>query len=304
MEENAGGNMLVEKMVHGSRMLLDTDDPGISSQLMSGTRELGAPILTEELVQPDWVCIDAGANIGFYALIEARAGARVYAIEPMPHNVDLLTKNLELNGYDNVSVHALALGDKHGDCEMIIRDHCNACAPLNKAALSERVEQTLTVQEVTLDSFVEEQGITRVDFLRHDMEGYEVEMYKGAQNTLRNIMPQGSWIFGELHANKFEHPEVDFQPAIENLIEIGFKPKYIIHICMWNPPAFRYFCTPLVAAKEAHYACELSSHPHTVHDHAYTLPAEDFAADISRNGIMIDGGRRYSQWAFLQKGAP
>jgi len=205
-------------------MMLDKNDRGLSAQLLKdGTREGQAPFLLETLVQPGWVCLDIGANLGFYALIEAKAGAKVYAVEPVPNNVKLLKQSVELNGYD-ISVFEMAMGDKVGTARFQIGTTSNWGYMMDMVAFRARGIEEITVKEMPLDTFIERQGIERVDLLRFDIDGYEVEMINGAQKTLEN-MPNGSWIFAELHPRCFHNPVKDFMPTLQNIIDHGFIPK-------------------------------------------------------------------------------
>ena len=215
--------MLVERMIHGSRMLLDTNDRGLSAQLINnGTREGQAPFSLEALVKPGWVCLDIGANLGFYALIEARCGGKVYAVEPVPNNVDILRKNVKLNGYD-ISVFEMALGDKTGIARFQRGPTSNWGYMMDMKAKRARGIGEIAVKETTLDRFVKERNISRVDLLRFDVDGYEVEMIEGAQKTLGD-MPCGSWIFAELHPRCFTDPAKDLMPTLQNIMDHGFTP--------------------------------------------------------------------------------
>ena len=80
---------------------------------------------------------------------------------------------------------------------------------------------------MTLDSFVRKNKIDRIDFIRMDVEGYEVEVIKGMLNTLQN-MPPPLKLFFEIHNKVFEEPETTIGPILEQLLTFGFKPKYII----------------------------------------------------------------------------
>ncbi len=224
--------MLVTKDIYGSKMLLDTEDPGLSADLWrDGTREWNCPQLMQSILKEGMVCIEAGACLGFYALMEAKAGARVYAIEPNPNNFQILNMAVEMNGYDNITTHNIALGNKDGYNTFMLEHRSNLGRMLRTQArdIPERaITGVVKVKEQTLDSFVEEQGIERVDLLRFDIESYEVELIEGAQKTLEE-MPVGSWMFGEFHTIHFEDPE-PLRPAIQSIIAHGFVPRHVVHM--------------------------------------------------------------------------
>lgn len=213
-------------------MLLDTDDQGISVDLYrDGTREWNCPEIMKSILKPGMVCIEAGACIGFYALMEAKAGCKVYAIEPNPSNVNILNQAVTLNGYENIEVFNIALGNVDRTNDFMIEARANLGRILHTQARdipAHAIVDVVQVEEKRLDTFTVEQGINHVDLLRFDIESYEVELIEGAQKTLHR-MPKGSWIFGEFHTIHFENPKV-LQPAIESLIEHGFVPRHVIHM--------------------------------------------------------------------------
>lgn len=216
--------MLVERKIHGSRMLLDTDDPGLSRQLLEkGTREGDCPNILERLVKPGWLCLEVGANLGFYALIEAAKGATVYAIEANPRNARILQRNADLNGYAGIHVFNCAAGNKNGRAEFMLSNRSNCGYMVDMTAVRRRGIKKITVDEVRLDDFIRREKMGSIDFLRCDIDGYEPEMIAGAQETLE-AMPVGSWIFCELHPRCFDHPMKDLRPAVQSIIDHGFKP--------------------------------------------------------------------------------
>ena len=63
--------MLLEREVFGSKMLLDTEDSGLSAELWrDGTREWECPEIVANILERGWTCLDIGCNLGMYALLE------------------------------------------------------------------------------------------------------------------------------------------------------------------------------------------------------------------------------------------
>ena len=77
----------------------------------------------KELTQQGMVVIDIGAHIGYYTLLAAREAGhsgRVYAFEPEVDNYRWLIKNVEINGYQNVTTVAKAVADRTGSIKLWI----------------------------------------------------------------------------------------------------------------------------------------------------------------------------------------
>lgn len=82
----------------GQRMLLDPNSPGLDRDLLlDGIREPIATGHIMRILRPDDVVLEVGANVGYYALIEARLCRKIYAAEPHPENFRRLNENIALN---------------------------------------------------------------------------------------------------------------------------------------------------------------------------------------------------------------
>jgi FkbM family methyltransferase len=134
--------------------------------------------IKEHCIRPGDVVIDCGANHGFSTVLFAKwvgPQGKVYAFEPSSHNMALLKENLRLNGITNVICHQVAVGAASGTVS--ISSHPNASVVLDATA-NHSLEK---VSLVRLDDVLE--GETP-NFLKLDVEGFELEALKGASRTL------------------------------------------------------------------------------------------------------------------------
>jgi FkbM family methyltransferase len=171
--------------VQGSKMMLDPADKIISRVIKrDGIWEPVETALFEREVKPGYVVVDAGANIGYYTLLAARlvgATGHVYAFEPEPNAFALLQRNVHLNGYTNVTLVPTALGREPGTMQLFIAtknrgDH-RIYNPTGKRS-------AIDVEVVTLDAFLAEHEVSRVDLLKIDTQGAECSILAGAEQTL------------------------------------------------------------------------------------------------------------------------
>jgi FkbM family methyltransferase len=139
---------------------------------------------------PGDVIIDAGAFIGdtavfFHHKLEGRC--EVHSFELLDENLALLLNNLERNGIEDgrVVVNKLALTDKTGD-EIVIASG----ASQGSTSIFGKSTGGETVQTVTLDDYVVLCGLKRVDFIKMDIEGSEVQALRGAAQTIRHFRPK------------------------------------------------------------------------------------------------------------------
>lgn len=138
------------------------------------------------------VVFDCGANKGVFSAVAGRYGARVFAFEPIPETIEnYLLKTAEMN--PNIRVFHYAIWDKEETLNFsLLVDHISGsrCDQLlQKSQLQEKRKQ-VAVPAITLDAFVEQNGIERVDFIKADIEGAERNMLRGATRILREFAPK------------------------------------------------------------------------------------------------------------------
>mgnify|MGYP003582806790 CR=1 FL=1 len=140
-------------------------------------------------VRPGDVVIDAGGFVGdTAALFCAKTGGdcQVHAFELLDENIALFDYNNALNGIaDRVVVNRLALSDRSGD-EVVIRQARlqGATSVGGGDGPGERIST------ITLDHYVAQRGLERVDLIKMDIEGSEIPALNGAMQTIRRFRPK------------------------------------------------------------------------------------------------------------------
>lgn len=165
----------------------------------------------EVTVKKDDVVIDAGAWIGDFSAYASVKGAKVYAFEPCKATVDYLKITQQLNG--NIHIIEKGLGNKQ-EISYIETNNLNSGANriTDNSINSEKIEIT------TIDNFVAEQKLEKVDFLKADIEGFERYMLEGAKETLRKFAPK-------LAICTYHLPD---DPQVLAKIILDANPNYII----------------------------------------------------------------------------
>ncbi len=136
-------------------------------------------------LKPGSAFVDAGANKGDFSLIAAallKGTGKVLAFEPAPANVKWLQKSVALNRYTNVRVCDVALADGNGTASLYLGEKSgwHTLVP----GLPHRNAAVITVGKSTLDGFLEKSQETKVDMLKIDVEGAELQVLEGARHTL------------------------------------------------------------------------------------------------------------------------
>ncbi|MDD5638770.1 MAG: FkbM family methyltransferase [Candidatus Pacebacteria bacterium] len=134
------------------------------------------------------VVIDAGANFGLFSALASSLGATVYAFEPVKSTREkYLEKTAQLN--ENINIIPLALSNTIDN--ILIKGESNV-----SASIVEDVNQKQgdlineIVSTITLDDWVKQNNISKIDFIKADIEGAERLMLEGAQWVLKNYAPK------------------------------------------------------------------------------------------------------------------
>lgn len=219
----AAGKRYLEKRIYDYRMLLDLDDRGISrTLLLFGERELEHKAMLERVLQPGMTVLDIGANIGYYALMEKRligpAGTLI-AVEPSPSNVDLLRRNLALNGYGDIEVHQAAVSDRSGTKRFFLSEMSNLNT-FHDTGSGAHFLSGKTVDVVTC-TVPEIMAGRKPDLIRMDVEGHEVEVFAGLLPAIERGEMAPMVIF-ETHLSRYGK-EHDMEAPLRRFFALGYR---------------------------------------------------------------------------------
>lgn len=153
-----------------------------------------APLL-QPLIPKAGVVIDVGAHAGSTAKLFAALApeGRVFAFEPGPYALSVLRITVSACGLGNVEIVPLGLSDApvHAVLHMPVKARggygfgLSNLAPPDGSRPVIEAEITLT----TLDAFAQDRGLTRLDFIKADIEGFEARFLRGAAGVLRRFRP-------------------------------------------------------------------------------------------------------------------
>jgi len=180
-----------------ARLFLDPSDPVISGALTLGVYERQEMAFFNRFIGQANTFVDVGANVGLYTALALRqmpAKSAVVAVEPHPHAFELLQRNIEANRESapqgrqlSVMAFNLAAGSSQGTSTL----HCNRDNGGDHRLTAPGPEHlqgawsTQPVQVQRLDHLLLQQGLSEVDFIKIDVQGYEAEVVKGLAETLR-----------------------------------------------------------------------------------------------------------------------
>ena len=156
--------------------------------LKPGSYEPQTERFIRQNVKPGMTVLDIGANTGYMTILLADmvgAHGQVHSFEPMPANYELLRKNVDSNGLNQVHLHKLALSDRKGEATLHV-DPGNDGGNTIGNVMGEGWDghSAITVATEALDDFLGRAGIGKVDFIKIDVEGAESLVFAGARKLL------------------------------------------------------------------------------------------------------------------------
>jgi FkbM family methyltransferase len=218
------GKRMLVRSVHNYKLHLDTSDKGLSRTLfLFGKREIDHYKMLQAILKPGMNILDIGANIGYYAIMEAKVigpSGKVTAIEPMLPNIEMLRKNLTLNSITNIEVVHGAVSESTGTGEMYMSTHSNLHTFHRDGSAFDYLDATpVEVPTMTLADAASKSN-NEVDLIRMDVEGHEVEILGQLVDLVKNDVITPRVIF-ETHLTRYKE-ENDFVPVLQNLFSLGY----------------------------------------------------------------------------------
>jgi len=125
------------------------------------------------------VVVDVGAYIGSYTIRCAKLvgeKGKVIAIEPLPENIVLLKENIKFNNLNNVYIENVAISNKPNKVFLYYSDFAPSNATIKQNTNLEIYNRRIMVNTATLDSIVKKYNLGKIDLLKVDVEGDELEV--------------------------------------------------------------------------------------------------------------------------------
>ena len=135
---------------------------------------------------PPAVALDIGGNIGNHSLRLRHSFSRIHAFEPNPVAADRLRANIALNRASNIHVEEVGLSDQDASLPFAANPDGNLGA---SRFVTDPAKATQTLQVRNGDEYVAALGIDRLDFIKCDVEGHELDVFRGLVGTVRRFKP-------------------------------------------------------------------------------------------------------------------
>ncbi len=199
-----------------------------ASFFWTGFHELNEWRFLHKYLTPEMTFFDIGSNQGEYALFAGKrlTRGRVLAFEPVDFFFDLLNRNITLNNFHNIQTFHYGLSDK--DIQVpIYREEKGTEANEGLASIFQSERRTQFLQNIdlrTLDGVMPSFNLTRIDFMKVDVEGAEMMVLQGARKTIQQYKPL---IMMEISKNNYDAAGYTIDDVLNFFSALGYSLRTI-----------------------------------------------------------------------------
>ncbi|MDP8265649.1 MAG: FkbM family methyltransferase [Candidatus Aceula meridiana] len=193
----------------------------------NGGYEIAESRFIADFIKPTDVCLDVGANIGYYTLLMASRvpKGQVYSFEPVPLCYHLLQSSIYFNKFVNITVNNCAVGEEAGKEPLFIASD-SAFSSL-RSSIECNFAKKIDVKVITLDDYTSSEGIAKVDFLKIDVEGAEMLVINGATKLLSDVNRRPRLMMLELSACHLQKFSSNVTAIVDVLKTHGYHAKIL-----------------------------------------------------------------------------
>lgn len=207
-----GGNTFTNPLFGHSFEFIPTNDIG-RKLFFSGDFEQDEILICRALIKEDDIVLDIGANIGYHSVHFANYAAKghIYSFEPSPDTFRILSKNCK--PYSNISPINIGIGETERMATFhFASDHAYSGF---KDTGNKVIIGCKDLQIVSLNKWVKQQDLKNIDFIKIDVEGFEIQVINGMSEVIVQHKPT---LFVEISPSKSqtEDPVQVFSSIIDH----------------------------------------------------------------------------------------
>lgn len=142
-----------------------------------------------KLIEPGYNVLDIGGNFGWYAMNIAKykPDSKIFSFEPIPSTFYSLNENIRLNQLSNIETYNFGFSDEEGSFKFYFDPSLSVNASLANVSGKTKIEN-IDCSVKKLDNFAKDR-ISKIDFIKCDVEGAELLVFKGGANVLKRDCP-------------------------------------------------------------------------------------------------------------------
>lgn len=167
----------------GGKIYLNLREGIMMRECFLGIYETPKMNLFKRILKPNMTVINVGAHRGYFSFLSAKLmedKGKIYSIEPDPANISWLKKGLRTNRYNSIKPFQLAFSNKNGFLKLFKGDKSG-----HHSLTEDMGYGSIVVKVQKLDDFIKENNIKKVDLIKIDVEGADIEVIEGAEELLQ-----------------------------------------------------------------------------------------------------------------------
>ena len=185
--------------------------------------------LISNILKPQGIFLDIGANIGYFSLLAARLpDVQVISFEPSPREIVRFYRNIALNRFSNITLFPYGLSDQVTSSSLYIHDDSNPGmnSPINLQDLFPYVKynQIASCNFIPLDHIFSETLLSKVQLCKIDVEGYEMSILKGMSKSIENM--SNTVFVVEISPEYLQVAGYNPKDIYDYFEKYGFKPRF------------------------------------------------------------------------------
>lgn len=193
-KNNENANVIIEDYDGNLKFQIDRSTHMGSLVYWSGYHSRNELALLHKLLKPTMVFADVGANVGEFTVYAAKrlSSGKVLAFEPIEFIYETLADNVYRNAFDNVMLFNFGLFDKAGQSEMFGSPDALKQTFLEGWGTAFKDPDLIHAGQSTMavfDDLVKELHLKRLDIMKIDVEGAELNVLHGSKNSLEKFHP-------------------------------------------------------------------------------------------------------------------
>jgi len=169
------------------------------------------------------IVYDVGAFVGLFALQSARTASHVVCYEPLDKTRARLQEHLELNAVKNVQIRPVGVGRERATLQLafdpLMPGGASLSASISAGIVSGGGSDIRRIEVTTLDLDIVESKLPSPDFIKIDIEGFELDALIGAAETLRKVRPT---LYLEMHGETMTEKREKVHAIVVFLAAIGY----------------------------------------------------------------------------------
>lgn len=144
--------------------------------------------LFKKFVEPGMTILDIGVNKGYFSLLSAKImndKGKILSFEPSPENCYWIKESIAANGYKSIKLFQIALFNKNGEMKLFMSEKSGHHSLVRNKGLG-----SINVPTMKLDDIITEQKIGKIDLIKIDVEGAEIQVLEGSFKLLAQQSPK------------------------------------------------------------------------------------------------------------------